>query len=106
MIIVNWQKDVVVNMETAKTVEVSKRRIYDDTHYIVYSIIATLNDDTVINLGNYKTEERAKEVLRDIITTFSTFEVYKNSTQEVKNQIAIQLYNSGRTLEVFEIPLV
>lgn len=105
MIIVNWQKDVVVNMETAKTVEVSKRRIYDDTHYIIYSIIATLNDDTVINLGNYKTEERAKEVLAEIISIYSAFKVYEFGSQEVQSQIAIQLYNTGRTLNVYEIPL-
>lgn len=106
MIIVSWQRDIVVNMTTAKTVEISERKIYDDTHYIIYSIIATLNDDTTVILGNYKSEERAKEVLREIILVYSTYELYKVATPEVQNQIAIQLFNQKKTLSVYEIPLI
>lgn len=106
MIIISWQRDIVVNMSTAKTVEISERRIYDDTHYIIFSIIATLNDDTTVILGNYKSEERAKEILKEIIMMYSTFELYKVATPEVQNQIAIQLFNQKKTLSVYEIPLV
>lgn len=106
MVIVSWQKDIALNMENAKTIEISERKIYDDTHYIIYSVIATMEDDTKVVLGNFKERERAKEILSNIIALHSTFEVYKHGNYEAQNQIAIQLYNQGISFDVYEIPLV
>ena len=73
---------------------------------IIYSIIATMEDDTKVILGNYKEKERAAQVIKDIVSLHSTFEVYKHASSEVQTQIAIQLYNQGIALDVYEIPLV
>ncbi len=105
MVIVSWQRDIALNMENAKTIEISERKIYDDTHYIIYSVIATMEDDTKVLLGNYKDKERAKEIITNIVSLHSTFEVYKHASYEVQTQIAIQLYNQGIALDVYEIPL-
>lgn len=106
MVIVSWQKDIALNMANSKTIEISERKIYDDTHYVIYSVIATMNDDTKVILGNYKEKERAKQVLAEIVSLHSTFEVYKYGNHDVQTQIAIQFYNQGISLDVYEIPLV
>lgn len=106
MVIVSWQRDIALNMENAKTIEISERKIYDDTHYTIYSVIATMEDDTKVILGNFKEKERAKEILSNIVALHSTFEVYKHGNYEAQTQIAIQLYNQGIAFDVYEIPLI
>ena len=55
-------------------------------------------------LGNYKTEERAKEVLKEIITANSNFSYLKNATEEGKNYIINLLKHKYEQFAIFQIP--
>ena len=64
MIIVSQYKDVILNFDNVSLIaigdEETNRRIY-----------ANCNNDDVLKLGVYESEERAKEVLQEIITAYT-----------------------------------
>jgi len=68
MIIVNQNKDVIVNFDNIVGLQIEDNGI---------EAIFINNDDLI--LAEYKTEERAKEVLQEIIKTYKTTEGYKCS---------------------------
>lgn len=81
MIIVSQDRDILVNFDNVESIW-----IYSDEKSR-FSIEATA--DTNSTLGYYKTEERAKEVLNEII------ELYKNQ---------INKYHFTSVNNVYEIP--
>lgn len=66
MIIVNQDKTEIINFNKVENIYVSGRYI---------SIYFGLNDNEVI--GQYSTEERAKEILEEIIKCYANTEQYK-----------------------------
>ena len=66
MIIVNQDKTEIINFNKVENIYVSGRHI---------SICFGLNNNEVI--GQYSTEERAKEILRKIIQCYTNTEQYK-----------------------------
>lgn len=66
MIIVNQDKTEIINFNKVENIYVSGRYI---------SIYFGLNNNEVI--GQYSTEERAKEILRKIIQCYTNTEQYK-----------------------------
>lgn len=75
MIIVSQDKDVIVNFERINYMGITKKDDYS------YSIYLNFADSDWKNIGDYRTEERAKEVLREIIDT------YKFNRTEVIGQV-------------------
>lgn len=69
MIIVSQDKDTIINFDSTMAVKVSKLNC-SDTDY-THSIFAYDNIKNVFNIGNYKTKERAKEVLIDIVENYN-----------------------------------
>lgn len=78
MIIVNQNRDEIINFEKMNDIYVSKSG----------EVRACANmEDCVYVLGEYKTEERAKEVLKDIIEAYRDYRTaecdgYTNVLQE------------------------
>ena len=65
MIIVSQNKKEIVNLDTISIIYTD----YSDEYYRV--ICTDIRGCNLLILGEYKTEERAKEVLQEIIKTFS-----------------------------------
>lgn len=72
MIIVSQDKDAIVNFNNINTIMIREHSLSDIIDKKDYKIISFDNayrssDDCSDVLGTYETEERAKEVLREII---------------------------------------
>lgn len=63
MIIIGQHKDIVVNFNNIDAIEISNTR-EDQYRGTIY---ARLSSDYFYKIGEYKTEERAEEILRDIV---------------------------------------
>ena len=92
MIIVSQYKDVILNFDNVSLIaigdEETNRRIY-----------ANCNNDDVLKLGVYESEERAKEVLKEIVKEYSSYLELKGGPAILKGDIDIQP-------NVFNIPKV
>ena len=73
MIIVSQDKAEIVNFENVVTMRLG----YNGKH-----IVRAENKDKVCELGEYATEERAKEVLQEIIKTCTCWENFKYGIAE------------------------
>lgn len=80
MIIVNQNKDVIINMNIIACIQTSKENI-GNIEVVLFNKIDSHNGLTV---GEYKTEERAKEVLKEIINKYLEYATVKNGIGEVK----------------------
>lgn len=67
MIIVGQDKDIILNFENIDMILVGNPL---DTDNGEFQIIANTISDNEVRLGCYKTEERAKEVLQEIIKSY------------------------------------
>lgn len=92
MIIVSQNKISTTNFDNATTIEVNKLNNKE------YNIKAYLTNGREICLAIYETEERAKEVLREIVDTFGIREI-RNSTYQYAD-LAIK----SRKYSIYEMP--
>ncbi len=67
MIIVNQNRDIIVNFDNIESIDIVAT--LDGTGEVPYQIYYETSAKRE-KLGEYKTEERAKEVLREIINTY------------------------------------
>ena len=70
MIIVNQEKNAILNFDNTTTIKTEK-------HIEKCEIVARVNNGHFATLGEYATEERAKEILRKIIQCYTNTEQYK-----------------------------
>ena len=56
------------------------------------------------SFGGYKTEERAKEVLKEIIRTKSDFEYYKHADESERNELDSFMKTKYDFFDVYEMP--
>ena len=76
MIIVSQDKTKIVNFDNLTQIYITQDEEKTAT-FIRYETVDSLYDD----LGEYKTEERAKEVLQEIISKYKTT-LYNSKTNE------------------------
>ena len=76
MIIVSQDKEKIVNFDNLTQVYITQDE-EETAYFIRYETVDSLYDD----LGQYKTEERAKEVLQEIISKYKTT-LYNSRTNE------------------------
>lgn len=67
MIIVGQDKDIILNFNNTESIAILNPLEDNDGMFRVCAITPSDNEYT---LGNYKTEERAKEVLQEIISRY------------------------------------
>ncbi len=94
MIIVNQDKTVIINFDKVSNIYVQKNRIEYQCPYI---------EDFYGVLGFYKTEERAKEVLKEIIAEYSEYLRLPGGVAIFKGGMDIQP-NVFNVPKVFEMP--
>lgn len=76
MIIVSQDKEKIVNFDNLTQVYITQDE-EETAYFIRFETVDSLYDD----LGEYKTEERAKEVLQEIVSKYKTT-LYNPKTNE------------------------
>ena len=77
MIIVSQDKETIVNFDNIVTLCVIRDCISEEKGLDGYNIDYSTNDEINIVIATYKTEERAKEVLQEIINNYSNSQIVK-----------------------------
>ena len=97
MIILTQNKDAIGNYNNMQGIRIKENQ--------VIGLFVTGLEDDVILLGKYKTNERAKEVLQEIITTYQNFKMYESCT-DISGQAGIlrALKETNKDLFIYEMP--
>lgn len=74
MIIFSQNKDEIVNFDNIINIMITDC----DGDFVISAVALVGVDDVYRELGYYKTEERAKEVLKDIVSKYRQFNFDKN----------------------------
>lgn len=97
MIIVSQDKRTIVNFDNLKTIELDR-----ETNFTAINIFRETNEVETgvcgLYIGKYATEERAREVLREIVDTFGIREI-RNATYQYAD-LAIK----SRKYSIYEMP--
>ena len=97
MIIVSQIKNSITNFDNVTNIEIDE---FEDGFLIKCQIL----NKTHVNVGFYKTEERAKEVLQEIIKKYSSYLELKGGPAVLQGQIDIQP-NIFNVPKIYEMPL-
>lgn len=76
MIIVSQDKDNIVNFSNIVSIGIEDFDLNENNYY---QRITAETLGTAVVLGDYKTEERAKEVLEEITSAYTIIEIFKIS---------------------------
>ncbi len=93
MIIVSQDKYNILNFDTTVNIGVEEISTLND----IVQISAQTNGNTIV-LGKYETEERAKEVLQEIVNKYTEYVTINNPKQG-----AIGIYDRPKVYEMPEI---
>ncbi len=98
MIIVSQDKKTRINFNNCADVHISNTI---ENRYDIF--VVTLLGMTC-KLAEYETEERAKEILKEITVAYSDFEYFKNTTKEAKNYLMDFLMKKYEQFDIYEMP--
>lgn len=84
MIIVSQEKDEILNFNNIMNINVTN---CEEDGYLISAGFIVGRDDNYRDLGYYKTEERAKEVLEEIIDMYCSCNSEYGSIGYVKNRV-------------------
>lgn len=70
MIIVSQDKNMIINFNSIVSIYVIKNYVSEEKGYQGYNIDFATNEEINFVLATYDTEERAKEVLQEIINAY------------------------------------
>lgn len=103
MIIVSQDKTKIVNFDNLIQIYITQDE-EETANFIRYESVDSLYED----LGEYKTEERAKEVLQEIYTYKAMFEFYKSNPMDkgLHEEIVNDLDKDNVLFDVYEMPEV
>lgn len=99
MIIVSQDKYNVLNFNTTVNIGLEEISTLND----IVQVTAETNGNAVV-LGKYKNEERAKEVLEDMVTTRAIFEIYKCSDTDIQCMFDKRMLEENMTFDTYEMP--
>lgn len=97
MDIVTQNKAEIVNYETINFIDIMPM---DDGRFEIDANFA----HCITELGYYATEDRAKEIVKEITTAHSNFNYFKNATEEGKNYIINLLKSKYKQFNIYEMP--
>lgn len=101
MIIVSQDKTKIVNFDNLIQIYITQDE-EETANFIRYESVDSLYED----LGEYKTEERAKEVFQEIYTYKAMFEFYKSNPMDkgLHEEIVNDLDKDNVLFDVYEMP--
>ena len=98
MIIVKQDKKGIVNFNNVTDIYIDKEDD-GDRHFVFY--IPVSNIDGLDILGIYETEERAKEVLQEIIKMYKATESFKAISNRISDEVGAEALKSAF---IYEMP--
>lgn len=81
MVIVSQDKSMIINFNNIVSIYVIKKYVSEEKGYKGYNINFTTNEEINFVLATYETEERAKEVLQEIVSKYKVT-LYNSKTNE------------------------
>ena len=81
MIIVSQDKNMIINFNSIVSTYVIKNYVSEEKGYQGYNIDFATNEEINFVLATYDTEERAKEVLQEIVSKYKVT-LYNSKTNE------------------------
>lgn len=101
MVIISQNKNRIINFDNILEIWIDSN-ILDKTEP-AFTINAE-TDSTVIEIGNYATEERAKEVLQQIACRYSSEEIYKRANSKTQEELTRNYVEIKIIPYIFEMP--
>ncbi len=98
MIIVKQDKKGIVNLNNVTDIYIDS--VEDENRFFVFYIPVS-NIDGLDILGIYETEERAKEVLQEIIKLYKATETFKAISNRISDEVGAIAIENGF---VYEMP--
>lgn len=100
MIIVSQEKDEILNFNNIMNIQVTN---CEEDGYLISAGFIVGRDDNYRDLGYYKTEERAKEVLQEITQKYSSYLKLEGGPAILQGKMDIQP-NIFNIPKVYEMP--
>jgi hypothetical protein len=105
MIIVSQNKKRIFNFENLVETGVFVRNIYPPKDNVKrYDLQGVTQNGGCIILGAYDTEERAKEILSEIVTYNANFNLFKCSCAGTQARAAKEFLEKGIRFDIYEMP--
>lgn len=95
MIIVSQNKELIINFNNVIGIQNNESRVG-----------ARFIDGSSLTFGTYKTEERAKEVLNEIVNRRAVIELYKYSDNGVREILLNRMPEEKVVFDTYEMPEV
>jgi len=95
MIIVSQNKKNAINLDNVTVIGIVE---------IEKKIKVAFNNERELTIGEYKTTERAEEVLEDINHYRAIFEYYKYSPEDIQDEIAKEFITDDVMFDTYEMP--
>ena len=95
MIIVSQDKETIVNFNNISIITQVDGRI---------GVTNNATNSTVSEIGVYKTEERAKKVLQEIITSYADFNYLKSFPANITKSVEQFMHKKYSYFNVYEMP--
>lgn len=101
MIIVSQEQNEILNFNNIMNIQVTN---CEEDGYLISAGFIVGRDDNYRDLGYYKTEERAKEVLAEIVQKYSSYLQLTGGPAIMQGQMDIQpnIFNIPKTYEMPE----
>lgn len=100
MIIISQDKTMILNFEYIETIEIENPLENNDGKF---KILCDTTSDNQYTIAEYKTEERAKEVLAEIVQKYSSYLQLNGGPAILQGQMDIQP-NIFNIPKVYEMP--
>ena len=97
MIIVSQDKETIMNFDNSTTIRLYK-------YSTGYEIEACLTNGHISTLGNYATKDRAKEILRMIVSAYQSCKLFQCANNATQEEMAKKYQEFSITPFKFEMP--
>ena len=104
MIIVSQDKDVIVNFDNVVSVYVIRDALSEEKGLENYNIDYSTNDEINIVIGTYATKERAKEILKMIVSAYQSYKLFQCTNNAIQEEIAKKYQEFSIIPFKFEMP--
>lgn len=94
MIIVSQDRDLIINFDNVTVIGIAQNNSKEIDSITV--------DKEEQYLGEYKTEERAKEVLQEIYKNYADFELIRCINDNFQQQLIVR--NKNKYFDIYEMP--
>lgn len=92
MLILSQNKNIIINFENVANINIEK--CYNESlkeEEFTYDILVYIVSSGLTRIGKYATEERAKEVLQEIIETYKENGSVKIDNIQVENKVVYEM---------------